>query len=242
MKRLIAIILLIPALCFGEASRTFTGGTTNRVSPGNVHNVTTGNFTISAWFKGSENAANDGIIVKKRTISAITAGYALYQNATDNLSVFVADGVATNGCSSGRDLDGQWTHATFTWNGTSDAPVLYENAVGACITAVVAMGSLTNTFNFMIGNNGLGNEAANGDIAHASFYNVVLNDWQRREKMLKPDMPLKPNDTNFSHWPVWGQSGTNEKDWSTLNLTGSVSGTALSTDGPPVMLASGFPI
>lgn len=243
MRKLISIVVslfLFASTCYSEAGRSWSDSGTERVSPGNVNDVTTGNLTIGLWVKLTEDASSDGLIVKKRAETVANIGYAMYQTNTDLISAAVGDGAVNLTCSSGRDNDGIWTFAVLTWDGTGNNLVLYENLAQSCSPLATPVGSLTTTFNFNIGNNGLAGNAANGVLSHAFFYPVILNSWQMAELKCKPDTPVRVG--TYSYWPVWGQSGGNEKDYSPSNVTAAVTGTTLSTDGPPIMLAGGLPL
>lgn len=244
MKKLsILLFVLMPSLGLCDGSRNFTDSATQSVDAGNINDVTTGNFSIGLWVKLTEDASADALLTKKAALLNNSAGYALYQISTDSITFRVSNGAASNSCSSSVDRDGRWVYVVGTFNGTSDRLTLYENSVAACSPASVLFASITNTSNFIMGNQtGLG-QPTNGLIAHAFFSNTVLGISLIRELMFKPESVLPARETARSYYPLWGQSGGTEKDLSPNNVSASVTGTTgLSSDGPPVMFGGGLPL
>ena len=236
---LFIVILLFSHLLWGDGSRSFDDSSGQNMSGGNINDVTTGNLTTWAWMKSTEDASVDAVIGKARSLSVNFAGYGIHQSATDLYTAKVYDGTTAASCVSAVDRDGAWTFLLMTWNGTANAIMLYEGNEAACISAIVPVGSLTNGFNFEVGNAGTNAEPANGQIAFAGFANAVAATNLRQELMFRPESVFAQTlNNNVISWPSWGQSGGSEESFQqSTNLT--VTSVKLSDDGPPVMIGVG---
>lgn len=237
LKLFIAYLFLTSPV-FSAGSRSFTNAAGENLSGGAINQVTTGNFTIYAWAKMTEDATVDAVVGKARSLSVNFAGYGMYQDAADNYNIKVYDGAVALSCASGRDFDGSWIHLWGRWNGTSNSLSLYENGTLACSPATTAVGSLTNGFNFEVGNAGTNAEPANGLIAFPGFVASVLTDNQLQELRYKPETTF-PGISGHTSWGAWGQSASSERYFQGgTNLT--VTTTGLSSDGPPSMIGGGI--
>lgn len=239
MRKLILFLFIALSIstAFCAASRSFSNTAGENISMGNINDTKTGDITILIWKKSREDSSSDAWVTKKRT-TATNAGVALFDSASDTTTVTVSDNVNTLTCSSVRDLDDTWAHEAVTWNGTTNTLRLIENLNVACSTIGVAVGSLTTTFGFYIGNSGVLGEQANGQAAHVAFYPSVLTLAQISELYFKPETPFSGVS---GYWPLWFE-GSTEKDLSGRGLTGTVTTTTSSNDGPPVMFGSGLPL
>ena len=77
---------------------------------------------------------------------------------------------------------------------------------------------------------------ANGLIAYGTIFASVLTVVEMAELMWKPASLGGAQ----GYWPLWGDS--TEIDLSGNGRTGTVTGSATSTDGPPVMFGGGLPL
>lgn len=239
MRKLILFLFIALSIstAFCAASRSFTNTAGENISMGNVNDTKTNDFTMLVWKRSREDSSSDAWITKKRT-TVTNAGKAYFDNASDNATAIVSDNTNTLTCSSIRDLDDAWAHEAVTWDGTANTLRLIENLNVACSSTGVSMGSLSTTFGFYIGNSGVLSEQANGQAAHVAFYPSVLTLAQISELYFKPETPFSGVS---GYWPLWFE-GSTEKDLSGRGLTGTVTTTTSSNDGPPVMFGSGLPL
>lgn len=233
---LLLSFLCLSPWCWAEASRNFDG-TNDEIDFGNTLDVTTGDISDCAWWKGTESAAGDFILGKKANVTDATAGYALTQQSTDVTRWRLGDG--TNGMSDAgtTDTDGAWFFLCGTWSGTNVA-ILYENGVQVDTDSTPDVGSLTTTSNLQMGEDNSDTTDANGLIAYGMVYGTsVLTVNEVNELMWRPEaIPTNlAGGVKGGLWPLWGASP--EQDLSGNGRTGTVSGSAgLSSDGPPVII------
>ena len=232
------ILMLIPGLCFGAASRSFDGVNDN-ISMGSVLNVTTGNVSLCIWSKTTENAVGDILVGRKGSAGADTAGYHLRQGTSvDTVDTRIADGTEQLASSSTTDIDGAWYFVCGTYNSTTETTVLYISGTQEDTDSLANMDSLTNTVSFIIGESGIGGGDATGLMAYSMQFSSILTAVEVNELMWKPEIIVISTPNGF--WPLWGDS--TEIDLSGNGLTGTVTGATTSSDGPPVMFGSGLPL
>ena len=147
--KLILIGLLITSNAFAAVSRSFDGAN-DEIDMGNVLDVTTGNVSVCMWIKSTEDADADHWIGKKNNTTT-TAGYHIRQAVADTHGAVIADGVDQIISASTVDSDGIWTWVCTVYNGSTQTNVLYEYAIQVDSDTNVAVGSLTSTVVFQIG-------------------------------------------------------------------------------------------
>lgn len=234
MKKLLLIALFnVPVVGFCGGSLTNNATNPRHISMGNTNNVINGSLTVFVWTKASALVANEGIIGKKSDLTAGTSGYFIYKDVGRVFHGIVADGVTLKDCNTGVSNTGNWTNLIMTFNGTSDNVVLYENEIAACGSIVGTIGSITNTNNFKAGNHDSNTINFTGNLAYAGFFNSVLTPYERAEIRWKP-MSYATTGSR-SYWSFWGSSAT-EPDYGSTSITGTRTGFAEDTDGPPVMI------
>ena len=246
MRRLALVLgcwLLMTTSAFAQASRNFDG-TNDEIDFGNVLNVTTGNASVCAWWKGTETAAGDFILGKKANVTDATAGYAMTQQSTDVTRWRIGDGTTGMSSAGVTDTDGAWFFLCGTWDGTGNVDVLYEQGVQVD-TDNTAMGSLTNASNLQMGEDNSDTTDANGLMAYGMVYGTsILTVAEINELLWLPErIPTNiATGAKGGLWPLWG-SASPEQDLSGNARTGTVSGTAgTSQDGPPVSFGEMLPI
>ena len=230
---LLIAILLIPGLCFGAASRSFDG-TDDEVDMGNVLDVSTGDVSVCAWVKTTEDASAD-IIVGRKNDTGTSAGYSLFQDSSDVTWFKVSDGTDTCGVSS-TDKDAVWVWVCGTWNTTTDTCKIYYDGAQVGTGTNSTVGSLTNAVEFAVGEDGAEGNDLNGLVAYVSQYSGVLSVTEIAELMWKPE---SVGTSRGGFWPLWGASP--EQDLNGSGLTGTVTGATTSTDGSPVFF-NGLPL
>ncbi len=155
------------------------------VSLGNKLNITTGDFSFIIWLKKS--VSTSVVILQKEGVSTGSPGYSLYTRASDPYLRFYAYDALGNTCFTTNFptniWDGTWRCVGVSWNGATDTLVSYLAGVPVDTTvAGVAMGSLTNAYNFEIGRNyndgGAPGSYFVGTMAIIQGFNVVLTDAQ----------------------------------------------------------------
>lgn len=240
MRRLLLLLLCWPLL-LGAASRLFDDANDN-VDMGNVLNVTTGDWSLAAWVKLTEDASTDFVIGKANDLNANTAGYVMGSFSGDSQFVRCGDGTAQCGGASAQigDFDGVWVYHIGTWDATGEVLENYANCdtLGASNSGT-AVGSLSNAVDFQIGEAAGGGTDTNGLIAYGSMRATIPTAMERCEQMWHPESIIifRPQG---SFWPLWGASP--ESDLSGNGLTGTVNGASTSSDGPPVMIGGYLPL
>ena len=220
---------------FAVSSRSFDG-TNDRVVTSDVHNVTTGNVSACAWVKPTEDAALNCTSGKR---TATGAGYHLTQTTGDLFTFTTSDATTTVAATSAADLDGVWTFTCGTYDGVSltKTSTIYENGVSAGSDLSLAIGSISNTTNFIMGVSAVADNDYTGLIAYNSVWtDIIMTETEMFEFMFKPDTA----EIASGFWPLWGQSP--ELDLSASANTGTVTGASTSADGPPVMFGGGIPL
>lgn len=239
--KLLWMWVLAWTLLTGAASRSFDG-TDDEIDMGNVLNVTTGNVSLCAWWKGTEDASADVILGKRASsASATVAGYSLHVASTDTGRTQMADGT-TGVDSSSTDQDGAWFWDCGTWDGTNNISVYYVNGVQGD-TDTASIGSLTTTANLQFGEFDDNSSDAAGLIAYGMVYGTALLTVNEvNELFWFPERIPTAIDGGGKggFWPLWGAS--TEQDLSGNGLTGTVSNASTSQDGPPVMFGEGLPL
>ena len=232
----LTIILLLPNLCFGIV-RSFDG-TNDEIDMSTNLDVTTGNVTVCAWVKPTEDASADIWVGKKSNILIGTAGYAFYQQSGDLYTWIVSD--AVDACwPTTSDLDGVWTFFCGVWNQTSNNCPTYHNGVQQTNTGNSLVDSLTNAVVFQLGEDASDGNDANGLLAYVSQFSAELTAGEIIELMWKPESVVLNEPNGF--WPMFGGDSP-EIDLSKNAFTGTVSNATTNANGPPVMFGGGLPL
>ena len=227
----LTLLLLIPSLCFGAASRSFDG-TDDEIDMGNVLDVTTGSVSVCAWVKPTEDAETDTWLGKKTGIAldpSAQPGYVLRQGSGDKGVFGADDGTTTRNATGTIDPDGVWTHYCGVWNGSTDVAEIFANGVSEATNSTGAIGSLTNTVVLQSGGTANNANDSLGLQSHSHVFLSVLTVQQINDAMWFPERSGAIPD---GYWPFWGDSP--EIDLSLNANTGTVTGATTSTDGPPV--------
>ena len=144
-----------------------------------IFDVTTGDFSVSFWYKGTDPATSATLFSKRVTASG--QGFYAILNASDQVYFNPADesGTDYNEYRGSTDVaDGTYKHIVITWDGTGNDAKIYVN--GTDETVVVTddpdgLGSLTNTSIFLIGAENAPGQYIAGSIDEWGFWTKVLS-------------------------------------------------------------------
>lgn len=238
MKRvnLTILLLLQCSICWAAASRNLDNAG-DRLTQGDIFNVTTGDISICGWTKLTEDASIDVVLGKKTTTGG---GYHIAQSTGDVMQFLVVGAGGSVTSSATSDCDGVWCWSCATWNGGSDISTIYINGVQEDQDDVADRGSLTTGAFFRMGTDGGATTDYDGNGLWA--YQIVWNAFvvQSRiinEAMWKPEISGRNPDMLIT---VWGDSS--EQDLSANDDPAGVTGTTTNADGPPVMFGGGLPL
>lgn len=235
MKINLLILLLIPFL-MGAAGRSLDGAD-DRLTQGNIFDVTTGSISLGGWVKLTEDASIDVIAGKKATTGT---GYHLVQSTADVTSFTVVGGSGSVTSSATTDIDGVWYFVAGTWDGSNDITRIYINGTQEDSDDVADRGSVTTAAYFRMGADGVATAdyygtgiwgyqvVWNAAIISPVFINEFM--WKPEISGAIPDMLITP----------WGDSP--EIDLSYNDDPAGVTGATTSTDGPPAMWGGGLPL
>lgn len=242
----ISILLLIPSLAFGAASRSFDNSN-DRIDfgdPVDGHlDFGTGDLSIYQWVL---TADTDSFSLSKRAGSTAVGYEFLVGGATTAGNMFFRYGGATTGSNyTYADLAGTTTtwinmigvldygvSATYYLNATQSSKGMQFNTV--------TPGSTSSTTALAIGERGGGD----GDYSGLAAYTIVMAfaanaDYIRTEILWLPEMAAAFGSVRLFA-PLWGDSP--ELDFSGYGTTGTVTGATTSSNGPPVMFGMGLPL
>lgn len=217
----------------GAASRSLDG-TGDRLTQGNIFDVTTGSISLCGAVKLTDDASIDVIAGKKTTTGV---GYHLVQATTDVTSFTVVGASGSVTSSATTDIDGAWYYVCGTWDGSSDITRIYINGVQEDTDDVADRGSASTGAFFRMGADG--NATADYDGTGLWGYQVVWNGvivsavvvnefmWNPEVSGAIPDMLITP----------WGDA--TEQDLSANDDPAGVTNATASTDGPPAMFGTG---
>ena len=218
-------------MVWGEASRSFDGSN-DEISAGDVLNVTTGNVSICAWTKLTEDASAD-FVIGKDSGEAGVPGYHLVQTTSDLLNFNVSDDGVDVTAASVTDTDEAWAFYCGTFDATNDILRIYTNGVNDGTNDSSGINSLTNAVNFKMGEDGGEFNDASGVIGYGKQFAAILTAVEVNEIMWYPERIVIATPNIF--WPIWGDA--TEVDLAAA-LDGTPTGTSVSTDGPPVMIGN----
>lgn len=241
MRKLSFILLLLMASNAEAAKSVSTNfdGTNDELDWGVVNDTTTANRTVCGWFKMTEDASADAMVGKKNDLLVATAGYMISQNSSDVTTFNVGDGTESVTSTATTDIDGLWKMICGTWNATSEVTRIYVNGVQEDTdTGGGAVDSLTNAVEFAAGETG-----AEGDDATmvAGWFLTSGAEWtaiQINNLRWHPESryAMVGAGANGMLVPAW-TGASPETDVSNA-LDATVSNSATSTDGPPLMIGA----
>lgn len=247
--KFLAILMLVPSLCFGSVSRTFDGADDELVTSSSVYNPKGVASSLIVWIYCTDNTKTQYIL---STTNGSIRSYSLLifgADGTGRIQIQIAD--TTNNAAnflirksvSGTIANNTWTAVaithTGTWSTATDAH-LYKNLVepSYLLSQNGAATEADHTGNWWVGGHPtLTTTGFWGNLSYAQVFSRVVSIPELTEFTYKPDMA---NNLLKAHWPVWGD-GT-EIDLSGNGKTGAVTGTTTSTSGPPVMFGGGLPL
>lgn len=235
---LILILLLNAQYSWAGVSRSFDG-TNDEVAMGNVHDVTTNDFTIGIWVRSTENASFEVYIGKRATGGGV--GYNLDQSSADVTACSVSDGTDVVFSLDPTDNDGVWTFIACTYDddlvGVVQTTAYFHNAVQVDTDSSILVGSATSANTFRVGQDGAGDEDYAGLAAYGFVWiDKVMTATDLAEFMWKPDLMEQAS----GFWPLWGNSP--EIDLSASANTGTVAGGTVSASGPNVGFGGLLPL
>lgn len=241
MKRLTAFILALSLVApsFGDVN-------TSTLNYGNNRNQTTGDVTVCAWFKATEDSSSDFLVGKKNNITT-AAGYSLYQDSSDFVNAKVADGTDDAVCTSNNDFDGTWIFYCTEWNNATTTVQLWQSpnaffpTQSECTNTDALVGSLSNAVSLMVGQDGAAGNGANGSITAGHVYiGKILTEAERNQIQYLPGTVAADASTSWAFMPLLGI------DSPEVTVGGdALSGTttaASANDGPAITYGGGMPL
>ncbi len=130
----------------------------------------------------------------------------------------------------------RWDFFTVRWT-TGVSAQLFKNGAQVGTYMLAPSGSIANSATaLMLGLTETGTEDFNGMMAHLQVFNRYLAPGEIGQIMA---FPGSISSGLVGHWPLWG--GSPEADYSTNRNNGTLSGTTVSTNGPPVRGAFKIP-
>jgi hypothetical protein len=138
-----------------------------------VGDITTGDFTVSLWFK---TTASSWYIVDKR-YGNYESGYDIYVGSA-GVSISIEDATATNPSAtisvSGLD-DGKWHHLMVSYDRSADATVYTDGIARGTLDISGATGSLYSSQHLWVGGGSLGGIAdGTGSLRDVAIWNSAL--------------------------------------------------------------------
>ena len=250
--RFFILLMLIPAVCFGAASRDWDG------TDDTLQTDTGDTIPTAVSFMAHINPDNEGeggfgrvvVFDNAGTGAAPTTGLAVdgstgvcsgtNLNFTFRSDWSTSDGNWVSTC--GALVDDSWVSITATYNGASSTndPTLYVNASSSAIgTDTNGSGSLvTSAAEINVGNVDDGSRTFDGQIGIVQIWNRKILDWEISEAHFKPGMIP---DGLIHFYAIWGDSPENDMGSTGQDLT--VTGAAASSSGSPaIMYGGGLPL
>lgn len=235
MRKIIFAIIFCSILSLGASSRTFDG-TNDEIDFGNVVNIGTGNVSLCSWAKLTEDAGADIILGKISNAAGTAAGYVLRQNASDIIHVIASDATDTASCQTGTDLDDSWFFVCLLWDATSKTVYAYTNGSLDCSATNTDVGSLSNSVSLQAGETSSDGDDLTGSLAYQVIHSTkIYTDWEMSQMQWLPGTIV---DSINGFFPYWGNSP--EIDLSGNGLSGTVAGSSITIDGPPIMFGGGL--
>ena len=149
-------------------------------------------FTYEGWFNSSTAQTSRGILGKKSTAAAATAGYTAVISATGiQIICRISDGTNQVSVNMGSGvLDGAWHHIACAIDRGAQTLTAYLDGVASSPTSISAVGSLDNSSDFRVGIFGGGTGGFVGSIDDIRIYRYA-----RSSSQVTEDMNYAPNPT-----------------------------------------------
>ena len=242
LLKFLAILLLIPQVCFGAGNSSMSfDGTNDKVSPTGYKGVTgTGARTIMGWFKNSLSASS-GQLVAWGDSSGLNAG----RSDTFAIESGVAWGrhnqsrIWSTGSGFG---DSAWHSFAYTLgasqtNGDRKVNLDFTLRSPSFTNPTTAIDTLSDA-DFRAGESLTGTVDYSGLMAYIQLTATQLTQTEAYESLWKPGSV-----GNYQlFYPGWTTDSGTEKDLSGNGRDGTVTGAVGSSDGPPVMFGGGLPL
>lgn len=231
--------MLIPQVCFGAASRSFSSGSseyaskTSAVGLDMTSDVTdvsySGYVKISAF--GSTAGCFDGtmFIVDK---SGDGWGVAVGVNSGNKIITFTQGG--NSGCQSSLST-GVWYYVNSIFSQSTNALNMYIDGSNVYTNSTYTNNSAVSSPLVRFGANATPTNYYSGLLSNQQLFIRNLTLVEMSELRWKPGIIPSPG-----FWPFWGDS--TEIDLSGNGNSLTLTGTSTSSDGPPVMFGSGLPL
>lgn len=246
LLKFLAILLLIPQVCFGGASSDFVPANDDRFNHGDITTLDgLSAMSVAVYFK--LDGSGTGRLITKWGDNSSERSFLLERAFTDEIQLAV--GNSSTLCakySSSADLGtGAWHYAVGVWT-TPGTIAIYVNGVSQSISTNFcgAMTTIQNTAkNLEIGHEtDESADAIDGQMAYAAIYTRALSAVEAAEIRFKPE-GINSNGL----WALWDASGATVKDLSGTGNDGTAAavsggGPDESFDGPPVMFGGGLPL
>ena len=200
-------------------------------------------MSVSLWFKSSNYTTLGRLLFVGKHVE-IKQNSALYSNTQGTFSyilkgnfgnAFATLGGATN-LGVGNLVDGNWHHICFTWDGSTNTAIVYEDGV-AKVTNTSANGTLNNstTEKYSVGAQNNGSNPIDGLVDEVAIWTTALSS-SDVTAIYNSGVPNNLNDLNTTPTTWWRfeeGSGTTAIDSGTGGNNGTLkNGTAYSTDVP----------
>ena len=232
--KFLILLMLIPSLAFGAASRDFDGAgdlLTYASQPYGTGSVT---YEVASWINIDDKTKNPGndffmeggtSAAKRRILFTIQSSNFIHSwwDASDLSASYTPN-------------NGAWAFVTANYDGSSVRESWVDGTKIANDTNS-SLNLISSSANIGGSRPGAGNGDMNGRISHHHTYTRVLNNYEREEIRWKPGT-VTTNLKTYS--PIWGTANP-EEDLSGNSNTLTIVGTTANTSGPPVMFGGGLP-
>ncbi len=234
--------VLIAQPVWAGASRDFNG-TADNISWGDPDSIdSASSLSCTMWFYADDNDADMAVITKSESDFD---GFYFYVDitgaCTNCIRIFIGDQGDADTASAiganGTGAFGSWRHMAFTYtSGSSTGLKIYLNGTQTGSSAdTTSIGSINSNTTTLWYARSLGGAYFDGKLAYGSCWvDKVLTEAEINNEMWCPGSV--PGALIFS--PLWGNDSP-EIDLSGNGNSGTVSGTSVSTDGPPVSIGCG---
>ncbi len=218
------------------ASRAFLNNT-NNISCGSdatLDNIFDGGGAITVWVNATTAPANTFPRVVTKNNAAGNVGWRLETSATPSYLMFYGFSVTSSTWLIGFSFS-VWIHLGFVYNSDSDAniPKMYLNGVDTTVTLTttpVGTRDDDSSLIFMIGNRANLDSAFEGSMCHLQAWDRIITEEEVKEVMHKPGSIPRGM---VGYWNLFGNNSP-EVDYSVNVNNGTVTGTTVNFDGPPI--------